>query len=852
MVLPYRSELQKVCMPTGNRSSVYGAVQTTPVTSVLTRVSFRSLILPEGTAPLFGIGGAVARDHQRPSPPGMVVSTDPARGVGARLRAAKDVIRCILAGNPLPLPFAFAEKGDFGDALEGDNDDEEEENVVVGDGTQAALQVAGVQRVRLGAGEHTPARSSASPVLTRVHYSASSHSSLPSEYTDSATPPPSHTPHSATATATARYDMTDNVAGGGHRVRSAPSLQSNVLGTIQRGRSVLCRTEVYDGGDGRWFKLASMPTHATHPGWKPDRDRDDDDDSDGSDDSFTDDDGTKEAWMLGVKTDVTGKKTVYLARARETSPTEWLAVVTQSYSLFARTAAEMLLPMYGDPEHLGHAPTVNRLRTPPPQWNAECDFDLVQYAVLYHVAQPTLEDFKPEWLTQFPRISSSFAAALVWRLRALRRVVALFDTVLDEIIPVADDSVDVVQAATPAGAASHARRNAPAAFPTDCAKPFASDPFAFFESVRHLFPLSSKLPAVIDRLLRQTSVPMGMKDMLTIQIDRRKARRLNEGLTVAGAHEAATGVASSSSSSVGGGGGVGDAGGGRRNGSGRVGAASGSAATGGASSSRSPMNPMRGGGGDFGNAIIPSSAASGGRARSGGESGAHIGARSGDDSRGAGAGAGAVAFPSIDYAGWPGHSIVFQTYASLNRSLLRENQNNARINPTALPQVLSYRWPKKKGSQWWEVNFIGEGIIDQGGGFRDLLTEIAEELCPPDSSTPTSTPLFIRTPNHRGQTGEHQAAFAMNPECTHLKHLEWVGKLMGAAIRSEESVTLALTPLFWKRLCGIEVTWQSDFNDVDATAVALLASLREATPEDFDEYGQHSGLPFCTTLSSGQ
>ena len=153
----------------------------------------------------------------------------------------------------------------------------------------------------------------------------------------------------------------------------------------------------------------------TSSGWKPDPQREAEVDHPDCSDS-TDE---KEAWMLAVKTDVGGNKTVYLARARETTPTEWLAVVTQSYSLFARTQKEMLLPMQGDPEHQAHMPTVELLRTPPPQWNAECDFDLVQYAVLYHVARPTVEDFKPEWLTQFPRISSSSPLALTahdcWR-----------------------------------------------------------------------------------------------------------------------------------------------------------------------------------------------------------------------------------------------------------------------------------------------------------------------------------------------------------------------------------------------------------------------------------------------------
>lgn len=42
---------------------------------------------------------------------------------------------------------------------------------------------------------------------------------------------------------------------------------------------------------------------------------------------------------------------------------------------------------------------------------------------------------------------------------------------------------------------------------------------------------------------------------------------------------------------------------------------------------------------------------------------------------------------------------------------------------------------------------MGEGIIDQGGGFRDSLCDIAEELCPPSPDDPVPLSLFIRAPN---------------------------------------------------------------------------------------------------------
>lgn len=63
-----------------------------------------------------------------------------------------------------------------------------------------------------------------------------------------------------------------------------------------------------------------------------------------------------------------------------------------------------------------------------------------------------------------------------------------------------------------------------------------------------------------------------------------------------------------------------------------------------------------------------------------------------------------------------------------------------------------FSWNKWKYDQWWEVKFVGEGIIDQGGGFRDSLAELADELCPLDETVPEILPYLITTPNHKVQT----------------------------------------------------------------------------------------------------
>lgn len=123
--------------------------------------------------------------------------------------------------------------------------------------------------------------------------------------------------------------------------------------------------------------------------------------------------------------------------------------------------------------------------------------------------------------------------------------------------------------------------------------------------------------------------------------------------------------------------------------------------------------------------------------------------------------------------------------------------------------------------QWWECKFIGEAIIDQGGGFRDSLSDIAEEMCPNTSSDlAVPLPFFIRTPNQNEDVmNTYRDTFIPNPSCHLFNEYEFIGKLMGACLQSKETLALYLTPLFWKKLSGEAVNWKNDFATVDAAEV---------------------------------
>ncbi|PIK42263.1 putative E3 ubiquitin-protein ligase HECTD3 [Apostichopus japonicus] len=161
---------------------------------------------------------------------------------------------------------------------------------------------------------------------------------------------------------------------------------------------------------------------------------------------------------------------------------------------------------------------------------------------------------------------------------------------------------------------------------------------------------------------------------------------------------------------------------------------------------------------------------------------------------------------------------------------------------------LDFRWPKQF-DQWWECKFLSEGIIDQGGGFRDSLADMAEELCPTEGDVLIPLPFFVRSPNQSNRdTNVNRDVYVPNPLCQQFVKFEWIGQLMGGCLRGKEHLVLSLPPFIWKQLVGEKVTWTRDFISVDATAVKLVNNLRVVDEETFQANfaGQ---LTYVTALS---
>ena len=203
----------------------------------------------------------------------------------------------------------------------------------------------------------------------------------------------------------------------------------------------------------------------------------------------------------------------------------------------------------------------------------------------------------------------------------------------------------------------------------------------------------------------------------------------------------------------------------------------------------------------------------------------------------------------------------------INRFIAAEHRENPSKDPTAkntvfgqiyhglLPKIQKGKFNLRAAghlTQWWECKFAKEHIIDQGGGFRDSLGNLSEELCPPSSEAPVPLPFFLRSPNQDHDSSNiYRDVFVPNPGCHDYAQYRFIGVLMGGAYRSSESLVLSLPRMFWKQVVGEPVTWTEDFSSVDRAEVRFIDSLENMSQEAFDAAFAGT-LTFTTVLSGGE
>jgi len=126
----------------------------------------------------------------------------------------------------------------------------------------------------------------------------------------------------------------------------------------------------------------------------------------------------------------------------------------------------------------------------------------------------------------------------------------------------------------------------------------------------------------------------------------------------------------------------------------------------------------------------------------------------------------------------------------------------------------------------WVVSFEGEGAQDAGGPFRESISAFCDDL------QSDHLPLFIKCPNSHGY-GNNQEKFIPNPSCSsslYLSMFQFVGKMMGVAIRGSNYLNVDFASVVWKPLVGADIT-KKDLLEIDTLFVNqlnLIESLEDA------------------------
>jgi len=103
----------------------------------------------------------------------------------------------------------------------------------------------------------------------------------------------------------------------------------------------------------------------------------------------------------------------------------------------------------------------------------------------------------------------------------------------------------------------------------------------------------------------------------------------------------------------------------------------------------------------------------------------------------------------------------------------------------------------------YDVKFMGEGSMDDGGPFRESLTNMIDEL------ESDCLPLLVKTANNKNDHGFMRECWTLNPSSTtptHAEMFKFMGYLLGFTIRSKSALNWHFPPVFWKRLLGEKVS----------------------------------------------
>ena len=162
-------------------------------------------------------------------------------------------------------------------------------------------------------------------------------------------------------------------------------------------------------------------------------------------------------------------------------------------------------------------------------------------------------------------------------------------------------------------------------------------------------------------------------------------------------------------------------------------------------------------------------------------------------------------------------------------NLIKSSENNETMFYQAYQQLFSKASDhfRKKSRQIWQSIYVGMHSIDQGGPYRDSITQICSDICS------TKLPLFILCPNGRTNTGLNKDCWIPNvfpPNQSISDELknqyQFIGQLMGLAIRKKHYLDFKFPLLLWKQLLNESITIE-DIQSIDLHSFTMINQLEK-------------------------
>lgn len=200
---------------------------------------------------------------------------------------------------------------------------------------------------------------------------------------------------------------------------------------------------------------------------------------------------------------------------------------------------------------------------------------------------------------------------------------------------------------------------------------------------------------------------------------------------------------------------------------------------------------------------------------------------------------------NAQYGNFNGRIVIDRIRAQNTKNLGQKDPNFEVSLFSEMMRKIKSREERKKNAERFdfEVLFKSEEGIDRGGLLREALTTVTEEL------QSYYLPLFIPTANNKVAFGNSREKWTVNPSSKGpacIQAYEFIGKLIGMCLKSDQILQLDLPSIFWKKLLDMPLR-REDLLQVDAFCLNSLDSIISFPKETFDGLETY----FCASLSNG-